>query len=38
MRDKDYVRDMNWALSRGITIGIIIGILISISITFIIKL
>ena len=38
MRDEDYVRDMNWALSRGITIGIIIGILISISITFIIKL
>jgi len=38
MRDEDYVRDMNWALSRGISIGILIGILISIFLYFITKL
>ena len=35
---EDYVRDMNWALSRGISIGIIIGILISIFLYLITKL
>ena len=38
MRDEDYVRDMNWALSKGISIGIIIGILISIFLYLITKL
>jgi len=38
MSKEDYVRDMNWALSRGITIGIFIGIIISIFLYLITKL
>jgi len=38
MRDEDYVRDMNWALSRGISIGMVIGVLISIFLYLITKL
>ncbi len=38
MRHEDYVRDMDWALSKGITIGIFIGIVISILLYSITKL